>query len=98
MRTFFYILYTTLCVVLVCLYACARFHLKLADFGLASIVTDPETLCATECGTRSYMSPEILAHVQYDGAKADIWSAGVILFIMLAGNPPFAQASGTDWW
>jgi serine/threonine protein kinase len=37
----------------------AAFGLKLADFGSAALHTDPDTLCATECGTRSYMSPEV---------------------------------------
>jgi len=73
------------------------FQLKLADFGLAAINCD-DHLCATECGTRSYMAPEVMSRQSYDGAKADIWSSGVVLFIMLAGNPPFAQAGGNDWW
>jgi len=76
----------------------AQFGLKLADFGLAAVVTDPDTLCGTECGTRSYMSPEVMGRAPYDGAKADAWSAGVVLFILLAGNPPFAQATQNDWW
>jgi serine/threonine protein kinase len=67
-------------------------HAQIADFGLAAIRADPEELLRTECGTRSYMAPEILAHKEYDGAKADVWSAGVVLFIMLAGNPPFQIA------
>jgi len=75
----------------------AQFQLKLADFGLAAVSVD-ENLCVTECGTRSYMAPEVMSRRPYDGAKADIWSAGVVLFIMLAGNPPFAQAAGNDWW
>jgi len=79
-----------------------EYQLKVADFGLSSmIMTDgPETevLLETECGTRSYMSPEILAHQRYHGSKADIWSAGVVLFIMMTGHPPFQMAVERDWW
>lgn len=59
---------------------------------------DENGVCYTECGTRSYMAPEVLAKQPYDGAQADLWSAGVVLFIMLAGNPPFQMAVSTDWW
>lgn len=59
---------------------------------------DENGVCYTECGTRSYMAPEVLAKRPYDGALADLWSAGVVLFIMLAGNPPFQTAISTDWW
>jgi serine/threonine protein kinase len=74
------------------------YTLKLADFGLASVNTDVNTLCSTECGTRSYMSPEVMKRVPYDGSKADIWSAGVVLFILISGFPPFQVAGGNDWW
>ncbi|CAM9347030.1 unnamed protein product [Pylaiella littoralis] len=75
-----------------------NFQLRMADFGLSSIMEDENGVCYTECGTRSYMAPEVLAKQPYDGAQADLWSAGVVLFIMLAGNPPFQMAVSTDWW
>ncbi|KAG5184217.1 Serine/threonine protein kinase [Tribonema minus] len=78
-----------------------RFQLKVADFGLAAVMdsTDSGAMCVTKCGTRSYMAPEVLAGRRaYDPTKADVWSAGVVLFIMIAGNPPFEEASSTDWW
>ncbi|CAM9535922.1 unnamed protein product [Discosporangium mesarthrocarpum] len=76
----------------------SRFQLRVADFGLSSIMEDENGVCYTECGTRSYMAPEVLARRPYDGAEADLWSAGVVLFIMLAGNPPFQTATSSDWW
>ena len=57
-----------------------------------------EAVLQTECGTKSYMAPEIISHQAYSGAAVDIWSAGVVLFIMLCGNPPFDIAARTDWW
>ena len=78
------------------------YTLKLADFGLAALQGasggDQSSLVATECGTKSYMAPEVMKRAPYDGSAADVWSAGVVLFIMLAGNPPFEQAAGRDWW
>lgn len=76
----------------------ADFQLKVADFGLAAMKANPDDLLKTECGTRSYMAPEVLARQQYEGAKADCWSSGVVLFIMLSGNPPFQMARPGDWW
>uniref|UniRef100_A0A7S2UW55 non-specific serine/threonine protein kinase n=1 Tax=Fibrocapsa japonica TaxID=94617 RepID=A0A7S2UW55_9STRA len=71
------------------------FQLKVADFGLSAMT---DHLLKTECGTRSYMAPEILGNQRYDGKKADIWSAGVVLFIMMTGHPPFQIALPQDWW
>ncbi|XP_072530963.1 serine/threonine-protein kinase DCLK3 [Salminus brasiliensis] len=60
-------------------------NLKLADFGLAMVVTEP---VFTVCGTPTYVAPEILAETGY-GVAVDIWATGVILFVLLSGFPPF---------
>ncbi|XP_031264272.1 CBL-interacting serine/threonine-protein kinase 11-like [Pistacia vera] len=66
-------------------------NLKVSDFGL-SAVTDqikPDGLLHTLCGTPAYVAPEILTKKGYDGAKVDVWSCGVILFVLTAGYLPF---------
>ncbi|WRX34928.1 Protein kinase domain - like 10 [Theobroma cacao] len=66
-------------------------NLKVSDFGL-SAVTDqirPDGLLHTLCGTPAYVAPEILTKKGYDGAKVDVWSCGVILFVLNAGFLPF---------
>ncbi|XP_008058800.1 serine/threonine-protein kinase DCLK3 [Carlito syrichta] len=59
--------------------------LKLADFGLAKLVVRP---IFTVCGTPTYVAPEILSEKGY-GLEVDMWAAGVILYILLCGFPPF---------
>nr|XP_002716285.2 serine/threonine-protein kinase DCLK3 [Oryctolagus cuniculus] len=59
--------------------------LKLADFGLAKHVVRP---LFTVCGTPTYVAPEILSEQGY-GLEVDMWAAGVILYILLCGFPPF---------
>jgi serine/threonine protein kinase len=44
------------------------------------------------------MAPEVFDRKGYSGATADVWSAGVVLFIMLCGSPPFDIANRKDWW
>jgi len=77
----------------------ANFMLKIADFGFAHAKKQEEAkhIMLTECGTRGYMAPEILSGQGY-GPEADIFAAGVVLFITLAGFPPFQFASPQDWW
>jgi len=69
--------------------------LKVSDFGLSAVADQFHTdgLLHTFCGTPSYVAPEVLARRGYDGAKADIWSCGVILFVLLAGYLPFSDTS-----
>ena len=63
------------------------FDLKLADFGLSEIIGKKENLF-TRCGTPGYVAPEVLEDKKYD-CKCDIFSAGVILYILLTGCSPF---------
>jgi len=76
------------------------YNLKIVDFGFSYIYQkgeNPRTMMRTELGTKGYMAPEILDHTKYT-EKADIFAAGVILFICLAGFPPFQDAQSNDWW
>ncbi|KAI9317473.1 kinase-like domain-containing protein [Dichotomocladium elegans] len=62
--------------------------LKIADFGLASLQPDG-SLLETSCGSPHYASPEIVNGVPYNGAAADIWSCGIVLYALLCGHLPF---------
>lgn len=67
---------------------------KIADFGFAKKVRAPQSL-TTQCGTPGYVAPEILEGVAYD-TMADMWSVGVILYILLGGYPPFIENNQRD--
>ena len=60
---------------------------KLIDFGMSKILQDENTLMNTKLGTPYYISPEILKG-KYDKG-CDMWSIGVITFVLLSGEPPF---------
>nr|ABK25436.1 unknown [Picea sitchensis] len=70
-------------------------NLKVSDFGLSALPEQfkQDGLLHTTCGTPAYVAPEIIAKKGYDGAKADIWSCGVILFVLMAGYLPFQDAN-----
>ena len=65
--------------------------LKVSDFGLSAVSEQirQDGLFHTFCGTPAYVAPEVLALKGYDAAKVDIWSCGVILFVLMAGYLPF---------
>ncbi|PWA45047.1 Calcium/calmodulin-dependent/calcium-dependent protein kinase [Artemisia annua] len=69
--------------------------LKVSDFGLSAVTGQirSDGLLHTLCGTPSYVAPEILTKRGYDGGKADIWSCGIILFVMNAAFLPFNDSN-----
>ncbi|RDX68022.1 Phosphoenolpyruvate carboxylase kinase 1, partial [Mucuna pruriens] len=69
-------------------------NLKLADFGSAEWFGDGSTMTGV-VGTPYYVAPEVLMGRDYD-EKVDVWSCGVILYIMLAGIPPFYGDSAAE--
>ncbi|CAE7669535.1 mlkA, partial [Symbiodinium microadriaticum] len=62
-------------------------ELKIADFGLSKMLLPKEKM-DTACGTLSYVAPEVLTMQGY-GQEADLWSVGVIMFLVLCGKLPF---------
>jgi calcium/calmodulin-dependent protein kinase I len=64
--------------------------LKIADFGFAKKC--PSTGLTTMCGTPGYVAPEILERIPYD-TQCDLWSLGVIVYILLGGYSPFEEKS-----
>lgn len=69
--------------------------LKVSDFGLSALAESKheDGLLHTTCGTPAYVAPEVINRKGYDGAKADIWSCGVVLFVLLAGYLPFHDSN-----
>ncbi|KAJ7968717.1 Non-specific serine/threonine protein kinase [Quillaja saponaria] len=73
----------------------ANGDLKVSDFGLSALWDSKRNdgLLHTTCGTPAYVAPEVIHKKGYDGPKADIWSCGVVLFVLLAGYLPFHDSN-----
>eukprot|EP00928_Gymnodinium_smaydae_P019236 TRINITY_DN1735_c2_g1_i1.p1 TRINITY_DN1735_c2_g1~~TRINITY_DN1735_c2_g1_i1.p1 ORF type:complete len:859 (+),score=196.49 TRINITY_DN1735_c2_g1_i1:232-2808(+) len=61
---------------------------KLGDFGIAKVLDHTAAQADTMIGTPSYLSPEVCDNRPY-GIKADVWALGIVLYEMLALEPPF---------
>ena len=69
--------------------------LKIADFGFSSYFAEEE-LNETLLGTWPYWAPEIFKKEMYSVVKVDIFAMGIILFVMVVGQPPFRFAGDDD--
>ncbi|CAH8431822.1 unnamed protein product [Schistosoma rodhaini] len=68
---------------------------KLTDFGFSNKFI-PGTNLDTACGSLAYSAPEILLGDSYDAPKVDIWSLGVILYMLVSGNLPFQETNDSE--
>lgn len=70
-------------------------HIKLADFGMCKESMKPGGYTNTFCGTPDYIAPEILQEKPY-GFSVDWWALGVLMYEMMAGQPPFEADNEDD--
>lgn len=68
---------------------------KLTDFGFSNKF-QPGKKLTTSCGSLAYSAPEILLGDEYDAPAVDIWSLGVILFMLVCGQPPFQEVNDSE--
>ncbi|XP_043372629.1 serine/threonine-protein kinase 33 isoform X2 [Dermochelys coriacea] len=70
-----------------------KLHIKVTDFGLAvQKAGGSESMFQSTCGTPTYMAPEVLSAHDYS-QQCDVWSIGVIMYMLLCGDPPFIASS-----
>lgn len=76
----------------------ANGNLKLTDFGLATLYrrAGEERPLHSRCGTELYMAPEVFAGKAYRGESADVWSLGVVLYLLVQGAYPWEFAADQD--
>ncbi|KAK6016388.1 hypothetical protein OSTOST_18128 [Ostertagia ostertagi] len=65
--------------------------IKISDFGFARSVIRGDALSETYCGSKSYSAPEILKGEPYDPYKSDVWSVGVIAFVIVTDCMPYCE-------
>ncbi|KAJ3168440.1 hypothetical protein HDU87_000996 [Geranomyces variabilis] len=63
--------------------------IKIIDYGFTNLVKHDGKMLETFCGSAAYAAPEMIAGKKYTGPEADVWSMGVILYVIVAGVMPF---------
>ncbi|KAI8884407.1 Pkinase-domain-containing protein [Backusella circina FSU 941] len=67
-------------------------NIKIIDFGLSNLFC-PERQLTTYCGSLYFAAPELLKATPYNGPEVDIWSLGVVIYVMATGSVPFDDKS-----
>ncbi|XP_036032621.1 putative sperm motility kinase W [Onychomys torridus] len=67
-------------------------NIKLCDFGMARQLAEGQMMVKV-CGTLRYLAPEILARKPYDGLVGDMWSLGVLLYVLVTGKFPYVEST-----
>jgi serine/threonine protein kinase len=70
-------------------------NIKLADWGLSAF-NIKKRKCKRICGTKLYMAPEILLKKEYDSTKSDVWSLGVVLFLLCCKSKPYEEFENAE--
>lgn len=68
---------------------------KLTDFGFSNVFEE-DKLLQTSCGSLAYSAPEILLGEEYDASAVDVWSLGVVLYMLLCGEAPFNETNDSE--
>ena len=67
-------------------------NIKIIDFGLSNLY-DPASRLGTFCGSLYFAAPELLNAKVYTGPEVDVWSFGVVLYVLVCGKVPFDDQS-----
>ena len=67
-------------------------NIKIIDFGLSNLY-DPIANLSTFCGSLYFAAPELLNARVYTGPEVDVWSFGVVLYVLVCGKVPFDDQS-----
>jgi serine/threonine protein kinase len=67
-------------------------HIKIIDFGLSNLFS-PQSHLNTFCGSLYFAAPELLNAKAYTGPEVDLWSFGIVLYVLVCGRVPFDDHS-----
>lgn len=67
-------------------------HIRLSDFGFSTVMETDKPIKRTACGSPAYAAPEMITREAYS-SKTDIWSLGVVMYVLLVGRLPFTGAN-----